>query len=92
MAPPRSTDVGAAGRASPLSYATVFQGWTNTNVLKNIKVLKCQTQTFVSAFPRIGHVSTPELNRRLLVPYGHPPVTSSATFRDLYLEGRSLVK
>ena len=84
MAPPRSAE--AAGK-TPFTYATVFQGGINLKALNTFVIaLIC------SAFPRINHASTPELNRRLLVPYGHPPVTSSVAFRDLYVEGRSLIR
>ena len=84
MAPPRSAE--AAGK-TPLTYASVFEGGINLKAL-NTFVLG---QIF-SAFPRINCASTPELNRRLQVPSGHPPVTSSVAFRDLYVEGRSLIR
>ena len=43
-------------------------------------------------FPRMNNVTTPELNRRIIIPRHLRPVTAADRFRELYKEGRRLVK
>jgi hypothetical protein len=43
---------------------------------------------FFLVFKNINKVNTPEVNQRILVPRGLPPVDSAGVFRTQYSEGR----
>ena len=65
-----------------LTYGDVYEG-IGSSILINFLFL---------VLPRISTVKTPEINRRVLEPRGLDPINNGDIFRDLYREGRQLIK
>ena len=65
-----------------LTYGDVYEG-IGPSILINFLFL---------VLPRISTVKTPEINRRVLEPQGLDHVNNGDIFRDLYREGRQLIK
>ena len=65
-----------------LTYGDVYEG-IGSSILINF---------LFPVLPRISTVKTPEINRRVLEPRGLDPINNGNIFRDLYREGRQLIK